>query len=1290
MESKSSRMSNIFNIDSSLIKALDDTSARELVARLCRAELRAQGLPEVAVTWGGDQRAKDGGVDVRVDCDSAFVTPNFIKTPSTAIQVKAEKFPASKIGKEIAPKGIIRPAIQDLDRTGGTYIIASTQDDCSDEALQARREAISECFASHGVSYAVNYDFYDSRRIADWVEQHPSISTWLRQKVGQPLDGWQPYGPWAYGEEDAGAEYLIDDRVRVFVPGGEEGIEIVHAIGQIRKELQNSVSIRIVGLSGVGKTRLVQALFDDRIDAGVAAPSPDDVIYVDLADEPNPQPGELLQSLQQQGLELVVVVDNCGQETHRQLTEIVSQKACLLKLITVEYDIRDDLPEETHCYRLEGASPEVIQQLLKARYNHLSNTDADRIADFSDGNARVAFALASTSEMGGELSRLQDQDLFERLFLQKNDPDQELLRCAEAASLVYSFDSEDLSVDGEMAILAEFAEVTVRTFIRHMAEMKRRGLLQERGKWKAVLPHAIANGLASRTLESTPGEFLYPTLIEDAPERLARSFTRRLGFLHDSPEATAIASRMFATGGKLGSVEELPEFESQMFSNLAPIDPVGALGAIKRSTNKEEFLSVANRQRGMFARLAQSIAYEPEHFDDAIQVLKAFVLAEPSDHKHDSAHGRLKALFYCHLSGTQASPKQRHDFVEQLLLSTEPQERELGFELMNAGLEAWHFSSSYSFEFGARRRDYGWHPQSEEDVREWFLPWVEMTACIGEKNTTEGLKARVMLAEKLRGLWGRVSLDNELTDIAMRFQALQGWPEGWLAVRRILHFDEKSLPSDSFTQLRELESQLKPTDLLSEIRARVLARGSFAFDLDDDELDKDSEDSSPASRRRERAHLKAEALGGLAASTPDLIERLIPDLCRKSPGSNVYDFGRGVGANHPDVPSILDAAKKHIAASDNSDVSLILVRGILSGWNSVDAKAIQDFFGQALHDETWQKWFVELQVQVKLDDMAFARLIQALEEERTPTWQFAYLTNGRTTDALKVTQVIELVRKLAHREDRGLATAIELLAMVIQLTDTKNDAYKRKFSQGILQLLCEVDWDQLNERDSDIEHDLGVILEFAIKRADTEEQVLPILQAILPADKTQWYRISDPRKSALKPFFTFFPKLSLELVCVEDDEGSFERAHWLVSDSFSRRGETALADVPAEVLISWCNDSPDVRYSFGAGSCLLFEQSDNEKDPLAFSATAMRLFSAAPDKAAVLDVFVDRLQPSCWSGSRADILEKSLPLLDQFLAEADEDIRQIVNDAKSRFGKTIAHEREREEKEERSRNSSFE
>jgi hypothetical protein len=511
----------IFSITVEDIRRLNDEQSRELVARLCRAELTRHGISESAVSWGGDQRAKDGGVDVRVDVNPPAGICGYIKSDSSAFQVKAEKFGNSKISGEMAPKGVLRPAIVELAESHGSYIIVSTRDSLTaDLSHSIRIKAMEKCLSDHGLAGEVIIDFYDCRKIADWVEQHPVIAIWARYTLGRPIEGWRSYGPWAYLETDIAAEYLIDDRVKVFMPNSEEGIDVLSAITHLRTDLCKNASVRIVGLSGVRKTRLVQALFDKRVHTESPALDSENVIYTDLSDNPTPQPNAMLEALVSEGSDSVVVIDNCGQEVHQKLMETIKQPGSKIRLVTVEYDIRDDLPEGTICYRLEGSTDEVIKELLTRRYKILSQLDLDKIAEFSDGNARVAFALASTTETTGELARLRNADLFKRLFHQKRAENDELFRSAEAASLLYSFDGEDVSHNSELEMLSSLADVSVKLFSRHIAELKRRGLVQSRGQWRAVLPHAISNQLAAQAFDDFPNEMLIKVFIENATARV--------------------------------------------------------------------------------------------------------------------------------------------------------------------------------------------------------------------------------------------------------------------------------------------------------------------------------------------------------------------------------------------------------------------------------------------------------------------------------------------------------------------------------------------------------------------------------------------------------------------------------------------------------------------------------------------------------------------------------------------------------------------------------------------------
>ena len=68
-------------------------------------------------------------------------------------------------------------------------------------------------------------------------------------------------------------------------------------------------------------------------------------------------------------------------------------------------------------------------------------------------------------------------------------------------------------------------------------------------------------------------------------------------------------------------------------------------------------------------------------------------------------------------------------------------------------LEATHFSSGYRFEFGARSHDFGYRPQSDADVSQWYGAAFSL---IERLALTEGVlkfELRDLVARNVRGLW---------------------------------------------------------------------------------------------------------------------------------------------------------------------------------------------------------------------------------------------------------------------------------------------------------------------------------------------------------------------------------------------------------------------------------------------------------------------------------------------------------------------------------------------------------
>src|SRR6267142_4716349 len=104
----------MFEITPEDIALLNDVDLRQIVGFLCEAQMRKQGLSTASVTWGGNQDAGDGGIDVRVALPKGKPIQGFVPKRSTGFQVKKPDLPPAQITKEMRPKGKLRPAIQKL------------------------------------------------------------------------------------------------------------------------------------------------------------------------------------------------------------------------------------------------------------------------------------------------------------------------------------------------------------------------------------------------------------------------------------------------------------------------------------------------------------------------------------------------------------------------------------------------------------------------------------------------------------------------------------------------------------------------------------------------------------------------------------------------------------------------------------------------------------------------------------------------------------------------------------------------------------------------------------------------------------------------------------------------------------------------------------------------------------------------------------------------------------------------------------------------------------------------
>lgn len=249
----------MLQISTGQIKRLDSDQTRELIHQLAKAELRERGLPVSGVLAGGEGRAPDGGIDVRVEPRSHREL-DFIPRPETVFQAKAEKMTASRIRQEmLSSQGTPRAMFQDLAQQGGAYVIVSSRNSDAEPVRQQRVADMHAVLDGTPFSSRVHLDFYDADRLASWTNEYPSVGQWVRDCLGETLLGWRGFGHWSAADaKETG--YILDDHARIACPSdaSNEPVSVEAGIEHMRTRLRKTGGVaRLTGLSGVGKTRLV-------------------------------------------------------------------------------------------------------------------------------------------------------------------------------------------------------------------------------------------------------------------------------------------------------------------------------------------------------------------------------------------------------------------------------------------------------------------------------------------------------------------------------------------------------------------------------------------------------------------------------------------------------------------------------------------------------------------------------------------------------------------------------------------------------------------------------------------------------------------------------------------------------------------------------------------------------------------------------------------------------------------------------------------------------------------------
>lgn len=1272
-------MTRPFDVTANDVQRLDDDQLREVLRLLLEAAARQRGISLANVFVGGNQNAADGGVDGRMEWVGDPEPSGWIPCRKSLFQSKAEEMSAKKLEKELAPRGVTRKFLDDLAQVSGAYIVFST-DNCSEKMYLDRIAAMRETVTTVPLSGQITFEFYDASRIARWVNCFHGVANEVRNHIGRPMAGWHPLENWSAPSLAELPAYILDDQPKAIADGGQEPMLIVEAINAVRESIRNpEKATRLIGLSGVGKTRFAQALFDEQV--GHNALNPAFVVYGDLSESPTVTSSQIAEQLvhaQQGG---VLIVDNCPADTHRALVRIIQRPDCQVGLLTIDFDIGPDRPEHTKVVHLHKNGDELIGALLSSRVPELSVQDRSRVVEFSDGNARVALAIAHNSGGGDGLAELTDQQLIDRLFHEERRPDDGTLRrCAEVASLVYAFHVEaEGDQEAEHPILAELAEVTPISFYGKVAECVELGTAQKRGTQRAILPHALAIKLATRALDRLPPDMVLAHFSRAGRERLFKSFTRRLGALHQSEAAQRIVQTLMKPNGLLSELTSFTPDDFSIFFNLAPVAPGLALAALERAvTGPAGSMFVTgdvHPQKRELATLARNLAYDAVYFDRAAHVLLAFAKGEAEGENYNAVRPQFFEMFWIGLSWTQAPMEQRYRFIDLMLASDDDDDRLFAIEALSHALDTGPKLSSHDDCFGSRSRGDEWHPATLDEQTAWFRGALDLLVPIACQDGGAALRARSAISADIRSLIS-IGLHDYIADALRAIRRTAFWPEGWKNLCTAMHFDRNGWRLDVQGQMDQLERDLRPATVDERFSTFVLSE-PWGQHRNPDEGEEDEVNIT----------VLAERLGQEVSTNAEVWPLLARRACVQTKQSSCQAFGRGLGQGIPDVADGWAQLLTIFSGEDAETRNPEILCGFLQAANDRAPVEAQGWLNDAIADDVLGPHIVALSAVLPIGRESIERLNEAVRLGLAPIFRFGLLSYGRRTASIPVDALAEFLRELSRRGGEGAVVAADILHMYIfgqreqpniapELVNVGRDLL---VSADLYNGISRHDADHLGTNDAD---HLGTIASRCLIAGETEAHAQAIWAVLIGVDQAD-RSLSMSLEGFIQRLAEIHPTIALNAV-LENDEVAHLLGHRMFgySDGDLPRANRHTINENAAVLMDWVNENPEIRVPKLAPHVRYICQ--DEGGNLSWSPIASELINVPGMGVTALNIFYQRFGTGTSSGPWHLRYVRRRPLIEGLVGHPDPAVQAWVGEALVRLDayieEMIAQEHHRDER----------
>ena len=797
-----------FDVTGEHIATLTEWMLPQFLRRLLHAEAQAYSLPADGIHVASSITTPDGGEDGCFVWEGNRDRTPFIPCRFNQFQLKSAQISPSAAGGDVLTQtGAVKDMVRSALEAGGHYIMLCTHK-YTRKLIVKREDRIREALRNAGMKIDDSQiQFRDADQIAAWTNSHPSVAVWVKEltepgSVG-PFHSWSH---WANRAEYRYSPWVEDERLSTLRARLYERITRQHGI------------VRVVGLSGVGKSRLVlEALDRDKEGCDNLR---DIVLYADESEVNSETIYNVVQTWADMEQRVVVVVDCCPSKSHQVLTGSILRRGSRLSLVTIDNELPSESLDET-MFKVDEAPDSVIKAVINHVVPSLPSEDERRLEHFSKGFPAIAIRVGLDWTKNRPVAYATDENFVDAFVLGREKYERDLIH--KSAMLLATFglvEAGDNSDKPLEEIAARGRGLTAADFRFAVKRLVDRGVAHRRGRFVILQPRPVAMKLAERQWREWNRDEWDEVLAGGVSSNLRVLAAKQLALLNTTDVSKKVVAYVCRIGGLFDGFECISQSgHAEVLSALAEIDSEAVVLQIKRSLDNVRDLSeIRGITRRQLVWALEKITFCPDTFEDGARLLLRFAVAE-NEEIDNNATGQFKALFPMVAGNTAADGSARLSILDEAADTDDPTQRLIVVGALIAGVKTNRFSRFVGAEtHGARPALEDWRPATREEATDYIEGCVKRLAQFANQVDEFGVAARAGLGRHLRSLISFGLIDT-VESVVNQISSVGGqWNVALNSLSNFLNLDITDNDSEMAGRIKALIAKLEPASLEERVR----------------------------------------------------------------------------------------------------------------------------------------------------------------------------------------------------------------------------------------------------------------------------------------------------------------------------------------------------------------------------------------------------------------------------------------------------------------------------------------